>query len=400
MARKGLTPVAVANLKPAAVRQEIPDGKSRGLYLILQPSGRRSWCVRYRRPIDGRSRKFTLGDGSMSLAAARAAAASALHEVEQGRDPGEARKAAKAKAADETANTLANVVDEYIARESKRLRTIGDRKRIFDRLILPRLGNRPITDIQRIDVVRLLDRIEDDNGPRMADMVLAILGRVFNWHAIRSNTFRSPIVRGMARCDVRERARSRILTDDELRRVWVAADSLAPPRGAFVRLMLLTAARRSELAKMRRRGEIDGTDWVLPASRNKTKVALVRPLSGAAQAVLARIPRVNESEFVFSGVNGKRPLGGFSWMKRDLDRLSGITNYTFHDLRRTARSLMSRAGVPSDHAERCLGHVIGGVRGTYDRHEYHREKQLAYEALAALIERIVEPQANVVAWRT
>ncbi len=151
---------------------------------------------------------------------------------------------------------------------------------------------------------------------------------------------------------------------------------------------------------MRRRGEIDGTDWVLPASRNKTKVALVRPLSGAAQAVLARIPRVNESEFVFSGVNGKRPLGGFSWMKRDLDRLSGITNYTFHDLRRTARSLMSRAGVPSDHAERCLGHVIGGVRGTYDRHEYHREKQLAYEALAALIERIVEPQANVVAWRT
>jgi len=61
--------------------------------------------------------------------------------------------------------------------------------------------------------------------------------------------------------------------------------------------------------------------------------------------------------------------------------------------------LMSRAGVPSDHAERCLGHVIGGVRGTYDRHAYHEEKRRAFEGLAAQIERIVNPQPNVVSMR-
>ena len=73
-----------------------------------------------------------------------------------------------------------------------------------------------------------------------------------------------------------------------------------------------------------------------------------------------------------------------------------MTGWTLHDLRRTARSLMSRAGIPSDHAERCLGHVIGGVRGVYDRHEFHAEKMRAYEALAAQIDRIVNPKDNVV----
>jgi integrase len=86
-------------------------------------------------------------------------------------------------------------------------------------------------------------------------------------------------------------------------------------------------------------------------------------------------------------------------MKAALNCASGVTGWTLHDLRRTARSLMSRAGVPSDHAERCLGHVIGGVRGVYDRHQYREEMLLAYEKLAALIAGIVDPQPNVVAIR-
>jgi integrase len=90
-------------------------------------------------------------------------------------------------------------------------------------------------------------------------------------------------------------------------------------------------------------------------------------------------------------------LNDFGDPKVKLDAASGVTGWTLHDLRRTARSLMSRAGVPTDRAERCLGHVIGGVRGTYDRHEYHAEKKQAYEALAGIIERIVTgTQAGVV----
>ena len=218
-----------------------------------------------------------------------------------------------------------------------------------------------------------------------------------NWHASRSDEFRSPIVRGMARTKGKDRARARILTDDEFRAVWKAADAMPGPFGAFVQFLLLTAARRAEAAAMTR-SELKGADWTLPAARNKVKVDLIRPLSPAAQDVLAKLPRIGKAGYVFT-TTGRSGLGGFSKFKRKLDKLSGVAGWTLHDLRRTARSLMSRAGVPSDHAERCLGHVIGGVRGVYDRHEFHDEKKRAYEALAAQIDRIVNPQANVVPLR-
>ncbi len=215
-----------------------------------------------------------------------------------------------------------------------------------------------------------------------------------NWHAARSDDFRSPIVRGMARTEV---ARERILNDDELRAVWKATSQgeVSPVFAAYVRFLLLTAARRNEAGKMTW-AEITGTEWKLPALRNKTGVELVRPLSGAAQAILAGRPRVGE--FVFSR-KGKGSIGGLSQLKAQLDYACGTSGWTLHDLRRTARSLMSRAGVPSDHAERCLGHVIGGVRGVYDRHAYRDEMLIAYEKLAALIEGIVDPQDRVVAMR-
>jgi integrase len=133
--------------------------------------------------------------------------------------------------------------------------------------------------------------------------------------------------------------------------------------------------------------ELDGADWTLPAARNKTKLDLVRPLSRQAQAILKALPKTEG--FVWSTNGGAKAIAGFTQFKHRFDKATGTKGWTLHDLRRTARSLMSRAGVPSDHAERCLGHVIGGVRGVYDRHEYHREKQRAFEMLAAEIERIV-----------
>jgi integrase len=215
-----------------------------------------------------------------------------------------------------------------------------------------------------------------------------------NWHASRSDDFRSPIVRGMNRTTASELARDRVLTDDELRRIWNASCGMF---GDYVRFLLLTAARRAEVAGMTW-AEIDGDDWLLPATRNKTGVDLLRPLSKSALEMLAAQPR--SSGFVWTTDAGATGLGGFAWFKRQLDATSGVNSWRLHDCRRTARSLMSRAGVPSDHAERCLGHVIGGVRGVYDRHEYHVEKQQAYEALAEIVERIVSgAQAGVVQLR-
>ena len=386
-----LTDIAIRNLKASTARREISDSGQRGLYLIVQPTGGKTFAVRYR--FAGKPRKLTLTAG-ISLAAARREAADALYQVEKGIDPGVAKQRARDEQRAAAADTLEAVCTEFFKRDGARLRSARDWQRDLARLVFPTLGQRPIADVRRKDVIRLLDAIEDNNGTAQADTVLAIIRRICNWYAVRDENFRSPIVRGMRRRKPSQHSRARILTDDEIRAVWRAAGVMPGPFGHYCKFLLLTAARRNEAAHMRWQ-EVVGTDWTLPGSRNKTKTDLTRPLSAAAQAALAKVPRIAGSDFVFSA-DGRR-LGGFGRRKREIDEASGITNWTLHDLRRTARSLMSRAGVPSEHAERCLGHVIGGVEGTYDRHDYRPEMLIAYEKLATLIQQIVEPQPNIVA---
>src|SRR5262249_31092224 len=196
-----------------------------------------------------------------------------------------------------------------------------------------------------------------------------------------------------------ERQRDRILSDDELQAIWKAAEEYpGAPWGQYIRLLLLTATRRGEVAGMTW-DEVQGDLWTIPGSRYKTGKDTVLPLSKAAQKVLAEVPHIQGSEYPFS-TNGRTPVGGFSGLKIRFDLISGVKDWTLHDLRRTARSLMSRAGVTPDIAERCLGHVIPGIRGVYDRYEYLDEKRHAFEALASLIERLVHPAKNVVPIRT
>jgi integrase len=391
---KGLTDLQIKNLKPKAgtdgkpVRTEVPDPGAAGLYVVLQPGGRCGYAVRYR--FGGASRKLTLPRG-ITLAAARKLAADAMHEVSQGRDPGRAKADAGDKAARSAADTLQAVAESYLKREGGKLRTFKARKSMFDRLVYPVLGGRPIADIKRSDIVKLLDKVEDEQGARMADDVLMAVRRVMNWHAGRSDEFRSPIVRGMGRTSTSERARDRVLSDDELRKVWHASPA-DTTEGAFIRTLILTGARRNEAARMTW-DELKDGDWTLPAARNKTKKELVLPLSEAALALIEGLPRILNCPFVFT--NGRRPISNFSIFKIDLDKRSGVTGWRIHDLRRTARSLMSRAGVNSDIAEQCLGHVLPGIRGTYDRHAYHAEKKHAYAALAGLVSGIVDPVDNV-----
>src|SRR5439155_3979818 len=391
--RTKLTPAFCqrAAAEAGAERTLFWDAEMPGFGLVVTGTGHRSYVVQYR-TAGRRSRRMTI-DGVLGLAAARKRAKSLLGEVANDRDPLRERR----KAVEAQENTLRSIAEEYLIREGKKLRTVDQRREMLERLVYPKLGARQIDDIRRSDIVRLLDQIEDDSGPVMADRTLATIRKLMNWHASRSDEFRTPIVRGMARTSGKDRARARILTDDELRAVWRAAGEATGPFGAFVQFLLLTGARRSEAAAMTW-DEIAGADWQLPAIRNKVKVDLIRPLSAMAQAVIAKLPKIGKRRFVFT-TGSDRPLGGFTKYKHRFDKACGVTGWTLHDLRRTARSLMSRAGVPSDHAERCLGHVIGGVRGTYDRHEYHAEKQRAFEALAGQIERIIRPQENVVALR-
>jgi integrase len=264
--------------------------------------------------------------------------------------------------------------------------------------------------VKRRDIVEMLDDVEDKAGPVMADRALAHVRKAFNWQAARDDEFSSPIVRGMARTKPKERARKRVLADDEIRDVWKALETADVPAcyPNYVKSLLLCATRRNESSDMNS-AELEGDLWTIPGNRYKNKLDHVIPLSAQARALIGEKPEgfKGNAWFVFSTTGGARPFSGFSKAKKELDtaitklrkaeKREKMPRWTLHDLRRTARSLMSRAKVPADHAERALGHVIGGVRETYDRYEYLDEKRDAFEKLAGLVDLILKPPAgNVV----
>jgi hypothetical protein len=263
------------------------DTKQPSFGLVVYRSGKRGFCIQYRA---GRTSRRKAIKGVLSLEAARKVARKLLGKVADGGDPvGEERKQRDAEL-----NTLRAVALQFFAREGKALRSSNAWLRNLQRQVFPELGSRPIADIKRSDIVRLLDRIEDERGEASAHTSLAILRRVLRWHATRDDHFNSPVVAGMGRYKSRERARARILSDDELRTVWEAATAMGGAFGALVRFLLLTAGRRNECARMEW-AELDGADWILPPERNKTKLELVRPLSKTAQSVLAELPKFARS---------------------------------------------------------------------------------------------------------
>jgi integrase len=381
MATQKLTAAFVENARAE-------EGKERSIYwdsslpsfgLMVTKAGHRSYVLQYRNG-GQTSRRITLS-GVLKLDSARKEGRKILGEVARGQDPAQQRR----KTANP--NTLQAVCERYLTREGPKLRSTPRRKADLERLVYPTLGNRPIEDIKRSDINALLDTVEDERGAAMADSILATLRRVCGWHAIRDDRYTPPFVRGMARRTKEERERDRILTDDELRRVWKAAETFPGPWGFYIRFLLLTACRRTEAAAMTW-DEISNGVWTIPASRVKTKVETALPLSKAALKLLAEIPRIQDCPYVFTAT-GRGPITNFSFAKLQLDLASGVKDWRLHDLRRTARSLMGRARINVDIAERCLGHVIPGVRGVYDRHKYIAEMGEAFKALAKQIDAVV-----------
>jgi integrase len=266
--------------------------------------------------------------------------------------------------------------------------------------VSPEFRAREFTTIRRSEIVALLDEIEDDHGAPQADLVLGILRRAMFWYAARHDNYTPPIIRGMQR--TKQRARERILDDDELRAVWKVAGE-SGTYGALVRLLLLTGQRLSAVLKMKWT-DISPATWpanepptwtVATAPREKGNIGAVE-LPQAVLAILEALPRFADNDYVLAG-RGSSHMAYSGNPKRAFDAKlpADMERWTLHDLRRTARSLMSRTGVRPDIAERCLGHAIGGVEGIYDRHAYVAEKAEALAKLAGLIDSIVTPRANV-----
>ena len=381
MARRVMTDSTIAALKPRAGRYAEPDPKLAGHYVRVTPTGAKSFCAVSRDPA-GKQVWHTIGSTD-------------LYKVEEAREL--ARVAIKAIKAGESRlgpQTFEAVAENWFKRhvEAKGLRSATRIKQRLEGQILPEWRSRDFETITRSDVAALLDDVEDNSGPVAADKALAIVSSICNWYATRNDKYATPIVRGMRRSNTKERARKRILNDDELRAVWKAAEANGT-FGAFVRMCLLTGQRKDKVAKMKW-AHLAGTSWQIETDKREKSNAGELVLPQVALDIISSQPQLLGNPFVFPG-RGAKAMRGFDDRKKNFDaKLPDMPNWTLHDLRRTCRSLMSRAGVNDRHAECVLGHVIEGVEGVYNRHEYREEKAHALRALAALIDKIVNPPAD------
>jgi integrase len=390
-----LTDLKVRNAKPkldesgVLVRAEYTDG-SRPLRLVLQPSGARSWAVRYR--FKGQTRKLTL-KGFPSLAEARRQADDAMALLKGGVDPATAKKDAAKLAAQADAERKKDTLEQLLARFTeqhvkKNLRPATQKQaaHVFNDIVLPAWQGRIIHDIKRRDVITLLDDVAAERGGVTANRTLSYLSRFFRWCCAKDILASAPHV-GVER-PAQETARDRVLSDSEIRQYWQATDALDDVGSAFAKLLLLLGQRRGEIAGMRR-SEIEGDLWTIPATRMKGKLPHCVPLPKMAVAIIGAVPTIDGSDLIFSR-DGRRPFAIFSKAKKKIDAaMQPATPFVWHDTRRTFRTLCSRAKVAGEISERCVAHLPSGVAKTYNRYEFVAEKRQAFEAVAALIDRIV-----------
>ncbi|WP_422001177.1 tyrosine-type recombinase/integrase [Roseovarius mucosus] len=410
--RKAITPKSIEAIKPGTSRREIPDPSLAGLYLVVQPTGAKSWALRYR--YAGKPKKLTLGKWPLlGLADARVAATEAIEKVELGADPGAAKKQAKAERLDaqiSERDKIKTLVGQYAKRHLAKLKSGDDVKAQFDRHILPHWEDRDIHEITRRDVIDLLDGLADSGRIATANRVRVYLSHFFGWCVGRDILALSP-VHGVKPVG-KEPSRERVLTDAEIRLFWRACDDLGFPWGALGKTLLLTGQRLREVAGMRD-AEISGVVWQMAPDRTKNGRAHAVPLSGAVSDVLSGVERVEDANgkkrgYLFT-TTGETPLSGFfkgrnhiaERMVKIASNDAGVTveipHWTFHDLRRTAATGMARLGVPVRVTEAVLNHVSGtaaGIVSVYQRHDYADEKRVALEAWADSVIDLVDDRRD------
>jgi integrase len=400
-----LTDVQIKKLTTPTARREVPDGKITGLYLVLPPSGAKSWALRYRAA--GKPTKLTLGPyPTLDLANARRRAQEALGDVASGKNPAAEKKAAREaqKAASSTADRVETVAASFIDKYVKR--NVGESwareaERLLTKEINPKFGCKRLGEVKKSDIHDLLDEIVDRGAPIVANRTLAVFRRLCNWAVERGVVDASPCDK--IKAPAAEESRDRVLSDDEVRLAWTAFERLGWPFGQIAQLLLLTGARRDEIASGRwSEIDLEAKTWTIAKERSKNGVAHEIPLSDAAIAILKQLPRIGDRKdaLIFS-TTGLTAVSGFSRAKDAIDNVilaargaevGAPDRWTFHDLRRTAASGMAGLGIAPHVVEAVLNHrsgTIKGVAAVYNRYSYATEKRQALDAWARRLEAIV-----------
>jgi integrase len=390
----------VKNTKPQPKEVQYAHRLKKGLSLMLyvSPHGAKTWRVLFYRQGKPRGKKL----GTYPTWGVAAAYKKAYDDF----DP-ELENAAK------DAGTFKEVAEEWIEDhvDGQRLRSKPEIERHLNRYVYPEWEKRKIFDIDRDDVSMLLRSIVKKHGRSQANAVYSTIRGVMVWYRAngpKAYEAKFPIVQGMNpdKRKTKLKRRNRVLTDDEIRAVWTTCGEVDVLFGGLVKMLLLTAQRREKVAAMKWTDIKDGV-WTIPTVENEKGHAGAIRLSAMARDVLDAMPRIDDNPYVFAST-GKKGAYFNSWSQRkeELDRklatvIEDMPPWVFHDLRRTAKTRMSKIKVDRLHSELALGHRLEGVEGTYDWHDYIDEIAAALQKLADHIALVLNPPdgTNVVPLR-
>jgi integrase len=421
-----LTEKGVVSLRPApsGKRYIISDALVPGLGVRVTDRGHRSFVLGARFPGSKHFVRREIGAvGAITLADARETARAWITMIRGGRDPHVFEQKKRAEAALRAANTFGSVAEDFIAGPLRGKRKAAAAEREIRKELIPLWGERPITEIERRDVTTLIEAIaKRGTTGSYARNVLDDVRAIFSWAVERSIYGlgeHSPCDRIKPKKLIGEkRIRTRVLTDDELRALWKAAQRLGYPHGSLVHGLLLCGCRANELAKARwREFDMAAQVWTIPAERFKTGQQHIVPLTPAMLEWLETLPRWKESDYLFT-VDGRAPTNSFWKAKvklvarmtaywRALGRMSGVERdkpdyWQLHDLRRTVRTQMAMLQIPELVAELVIGHGKKGIGKVYDQHRYTEEMRKALMQWHTKLHSIVAPppdagrHANVV----
>lgn len=381
---KVLTSLFVSNVKPTGTRAEHRDAALPGFVLRVTPEGKKSFTYRYRSPADGKHKRLTWPYPAFSLAEARAEAEKAVRTVARKEEP----KPKLEIGLPETVGDLCSLyVKQYLKKQVRRWKEAEGE---IENHIRPKLGTTRLDKITKGHVRQLVQGIEE-TYPVAANRVLTRLRAVFNWGLDEDLCTIDP-TRGVKK-PTKEKPTARVLTDDELKAVWLACDTLDFPAREYMRTLILTGQRRDEVRCVPW-PEIDRKmmNWVIPAKRYKSDRDHLIPLTDTVLELFDASPA--RAGYIFSSTDGKTPYANLIRPKRILDKVSSVTGWTLHDIRRTVRTGMSRLGIRPDIAERVIGHSVGGKLGeTYDIYSYRSEKLEALQTWQAHVASLLKVPA-------
>jgi integrase len=365
--KRKLNQLFIRKLQPQPRAFAVWDTHQRGLAVIVQPTGHKSWKCIY--SLRGRPRWYHIGDvAALGLADARKPVSRLMVLVAEGKDPCAERKAERGK------GTFEELAQRYLEEHAKRKNKSWEQAdALVRRHLLPRWANLQATDISRVDVKTMLARI---TAPIVANQTLAAASAIFTW-AIRENLVAVNPCRLVERNPTK--SRERVLSDSEIPKFWEAFDN-AGPAGIALKMILLTGQRPGEVANMRREHILDGW-WEMPGepipalgwpgTKNGAthRVWLPKP----AQQLLGDVPE--------AGFGAVRPDVAMRMICAEL----GVERATPHDLRRTHGTTITALGFGREAMNRVQNHKEGGIASVYDRHGYAAENKRVMEAVAARI---------------